>query len=537
MSRRTVALASFMAALAPFALGQMMAQGPSSSLRPPTAPDAVLVDCGPDAFTQSASFVPTTGGSAACVTQDANLYHLENSWWRSFPLYDSGVEADFNVCAVDFAVEESTSPGSGLQPLTVNVYENTGCPFPNGSLTLIAFATVNIADQSLGNVTVPVGGYVPAGGELVVELHVPTGVAEMRRFWIGGNGAGQSAPNWVSSASCSLPDPTDVASIGFPDAHLIMRVIGLEGGFAPKEVVLTGAPTGMLEPGVATTLDPSWKNQSGDAHPLTGLASDLVAPAGYTGQLLDAAADYGTVADGATADCAASTGDCYQIQIDGASGTGHRDATLTETLLFNAIVAGGSVERIRTLHIGHTFPDVADTSIFYKFIETIRHLGITGGCAGGGYCPTDTTLRQQMAVFLLKAVEGECYQPPAATGVFDDVPVSNPFAAFVEELAARGITGGCGPDLFCPTAPIKRKQMAVFLLKALLGSAYVPPVATHIFSDVTPGDPFEPWIEDLFNRQIAAGCGPGIFCPENPVNRGQMAPFLVKTFGLVLYAP
>ena len=49
--------------------------------------------------------------------------------------------------------------------------------------------------------------------------------------------------------------------------------------------------------------------------------------------------------------------------------------------------------------------------------------------------------------------------------------------------------------------------------------------------------PFAPWIEDIFNRGIAAGCGSGNFCPGNGTTRGQMAPFLVKTLGLTLYGP
>ena len=48
---------------------------------------------------------------------------------------------------------------------------------------------------------------------------------------------------------------------------------------------------------------------------------------------------------------------------------------------------------------------------------------------------------------------------------------------------------------------------------------------------------FAPWIEDLYNRGIAGGCGGGRFCPKNPNTRAQMATFLTKTFGLQLYGP
>ena len=47
-------------------------------------------------------------------------------------------------------------------------------------------------------------------------------------------------------------------------------------------------------------------------------------------------------------------------------------------------------------------------------------------------------------------------------------------------------------------------------------------------------DLFAPWIEDLYTRNITGGCStsPLLYCPGSPNNRGQMAVFLIKTFGL-----
>ena len=74
--------------------------------------------------------------------------------------------------------------------------------------------------------------------------------------------------------------------------------------------------------------------------------------------------------------------------------------------------------------------------------------------------------------------------------------------------------------------------MSVFLLKTLLGSSYSPPACLGIFPDVPCSNAFAAWIEDLNRRGIAAGCGNGNYCPGNATTRGQMAVFLVKTFGL-----
>jgi hypothetical protein len=72
-----------------------------------------------------------------------------------------------------------------------------------------------------------------------------------------------------------------------------------------------------------------------------------------------------------------------------------------------------------------------------------------------------------MAVFLLKGKHGPSYVPPIATGDFLDVPANYWAAAWIEQLAAEGITGGCSttPAPYCPSTPVTRDQMAVFLVK------------------------------------------------------------------------
>ena len=125
--------------------------------------------------------------------------------------------------------------------------------------------------------------------------------------------------------------------------------------------------------------------------------------------------------------------------------------------------------------------------------------------------------------------------PPPAVGIFNDVPVSNPFAPWIEELFALGVTGGCGGGNYCPGAPVTRAQMSVFLLKTLMGSSYAPPPATGtVFGDVPSGAFAAAWIEDLYGRGVTGGCqaSPLLYCPGNTVTRGQMAVFLTKTFGL-----
>ncbi|HEX4439252.1 MAG TPA: S-layer homology domain-containing protein [Thermoanaerobaculia bacterium] len=190
------------------------------------------------------------------------------------------------------------------------------------------------------------------------------------------------------------------------------------------------------------------------------------------------------------------------------------------------------------IHIGGSFSDAPSSRADYRYVETVLHNGITTGCGGASFCPDASMSRAQMAVFLLRAEHGAAYVPPTATGqVFIDVPATAFAADWIERLAAEGVTAGCGGSKFCPNATVTRAQMAVFLLKAEHGAGWAPPPASGEFWDVPASNTFAPWVEALKNEDVTAGCGNGAYCPSQSTRRGQMAVFLTKTFGLTLYGP
>ena len=178
------------------------------------------------------------------------------------------------------------------------------------------------------------------------------------------------------------------------------------------------------------------------------------------------------------------------------------------------------------------FLDVPENHQFHTYVRSLISNAITVGIGGGLYGVNQPTLRQQMAALVLKARHGLCYVPPPCTGQFDDVPCPSTFAAWIEAFANEGITGGCGGNNYCPQNPVRRDQMAVFLLKAEHGPGYVPPACTGLYPDVPCPSFFADWIEQLAAEEITGGCGGGNYCPGSSITRGQMAVFLVKTFKL-----
>jgi hypothetical protein len=203
------------------------------------------------------------------------------------------------------------------------------------------------------------------------------------------------------------------------------------------------------------------------------------------------------------------------------------------TLTISVSVTSGGCTANASVKSQTDFLDVDPASGYRNFINTIARNSITGGCGAGNYCPSSSITRAQMAVFLLVAKYGAGYVPPVnATSTFDDVDVASPYSKWIEKLYELGITGGCGGNNFCPGSPVTRQQMAVFLLVAKEGSGYLPPDAAGVFGDVPVSSAYARWIEELAARNVTGGCGGGNYCPLNPVTRAQMAVFLTLTFGL-----
>jgi hypothetical protein len=300
-------------------------------------------------------------------------------------------------------------------------------------------------------------------------------------------------------------------------------------GMLPWVLVVDPAPdasngNGILEPGEAVRVAPIWANRDQADWSLRGDATSFTGPGpASTYSIPDASADYGFVPDDGGANCA-TTGDCYRVALAAAA----RPATHWDATLHEQLSNGFGMEW--TLHVGGSFGDVPATSVYYKSVETLLHAGVTTGCATAAYCPSSPTTREQVATFVLTAFEGAGYRPPDCTvPVFGDVPAASPFCRYVEELARRGVTTGCGGGLFCPGAPVTRAEMAVFLLRTLDPSLSPPACVTPVFGDVPAGSPFCRWIEELARRGVVAGCGGGAFCPDSVVTRAQMAVFLLRT--------
>jgi Tol biopolymer transport system component len=163
------------------------------------------------------------------------------------------------------------------------------------------------------------------------------------------------------------------------------------------------------------------------------------------------------------------------------------------------------------------FPLVdARFSTFNADIQWVYNEGITVGCSAERYCPTDPVTREQMAIFLDRALD----LPATATDYFSD-DTGRTGEAAINRVAAAGITTGCAAGKYCPTDKVTRGAMASFLARAF----DLPATATDYFSD-DAGTTHEQNINRVAAAGITSGCTPTTYCPAADVTRGQMAAFL-----------
>ena len=178
------------------------------------------------------------------------------------------------------------------------------------------------------------------------------------------------------------------------------------------------------------------------------------------------------------------------------------------------------------------FSDTSEDAFYSEAVGALADGGVFDGteCAEAMLCPGESIDRKTMAVWIVRALDG---QDPAETANsrFSDVAADSFHGPFIERMADLGVTAGCGDGTaFCPDGTVTRDQMAVFLTRAF----DLDPGPDPGFSDVAPDAWYYNSVAALAASRITAGCGDGTtFCPHRPTTRAQMATFLARATGLV----
>ncbi len=110
------------------------------------------------------------------------------------------------------------------------------------------------------------------------------------------------------------------------------------------------------------------------------------------------------------------------------------------------------------------FRDVADGNPHRRAINALAELAIVRGRPDGTYDPHVSVSRAQMASYLHAAYAAYGgSRPHSERHAFHDVPLDHPHAPAINTMAEMGVVKGYTEDLYGPSLPVRRDQMASFI--------------------------------------------------------------------------
>ena len=142
-------------------------------------------------------------------------------------------------------------------------------------------------------------------------------------------------------------------------------------------------------------------------------------------------------------------------------------------ILIGLYVASGSGLLATFGSSSQLYSDVPPSHYAYEHVQRLGDEGVFDGteCSSSGqFCITELVDRETTAVWIIKTITDDT-PSGVSNSRFSDVSVGDWKAKYIEELAERGITSGCGNDgnggkKFCPDGDVPRKHMAIFIFRA-----------------------------------------------------------------------
>src|SRR6185369_13003498 len=144
-------------------------------------------------------------------------------------------------------------------------------------------------------------------------------------------------------------------------------------------------------------------------------------------------------------------------------------------------------------------------------IDLLKEHEITHACQDVPlkYCPNDNISEAQMAVFVIRSLIGSDNFPYTTTPYFTDVPATYLYFPWIQKMQDLGIALPCTAAQYCPETTVTRGIMSVLIIRGRYGiSVPTDYPLTPYFTDVPPSHPYFPWIQKMKQISITAGCSP-----------------------------
>ena len=204
---------------------------------------------------------------------------------------------------------------------------------------------------------------------------------------------------------------------------------------------------------------------------------------------------------------------------------------IAASVFAHAPAAGGQAAPAQSQDAGVHQPSI-DALKYFKINMGVDVLFRTGCADSDKLCPNEDLSRWELAVWLVRVLDRA--NPPAGdSSRFADVDARVWWSRHAERAADLGVMEGCDTDplRFCPDDPVDRGQVAAYLARAF----NLDRTVRAGFADVPADHVFADDIDRLAAARITAGCDrdPVRYCPRRHVTRGEMATFLARAIGLV----
>ena len=171
-------------------------------------------------------------------------------------------------------------------------------------------------------------------------------------------------------------------------------------------------------------------------------------------------------------------------------------------------------------------------------IEAAKAADIVRGYGDDTYHPERPVSRDQMAVYLARAVAGGDAAVPSGPPqpTFPDVPADHWAYRYIEFAHSRDIVRGYPEGGYGPDVALDRGQMAVFVGRAIAGGetaldSYIPPEAPT-FPDAPPDSWMYAHVEYIAEGGVVQGYPDGLYHPDDICTRDQMAVYVSRAFNL-----
>jgi uncharacterized lipoprotein YddW (UPF0748 family) len=173
-------------------------------------------------------------------------------------------------------------------------------------------------------------------------------------------------------------------------------------------------------------------------------------------------------------------------------------------------------------------------SVHRAAIDCLAWWEITRGRTPTTYGVASVISRGQMAAMLVRLLETMGWEPDGSGSGFRDTE-GHLFEAEIDALAAAGIVRGVTEDTYEPDRSVSRAEMASLVARLFENATTSPlPTGPMPFRDVSSSNVHRDAIARLVAAEITAGVTPIRYRPAQPVRRDQMASFVMRATSVLV---